>query len=272
MLYANPVAAEFVSGEFYGKSSYHLSPNKLQSDFAPVRFERELKLFRQFCMGGNVLDVGCSSGAFLHQLKMKFDRAYEITGLDVPGAALEYARELGISVIATPFLEHDFGQQRFDAISFWAVLEHLPEPRRFLKKAADILRAGGFCFLLVPNARSLAMRLLGPRYRYVMPEHLNYFTRETLLRFVQSEARFQIRELRTMHFNPLVIWQDWGSRGNLVPEEERARLLKRTTALKQNPLLVPVKAVYQTTEWFLSTVGLADNLVLVLQRQGIGNE
>ena len=69
MLYANPVPAKFASGQFYDQTGadYYLSPAKLESDYAAVRFERELRLFRKYCAGGAVLDVGCSSGAFLCQ-------------------------------------------------------------------------------------------------------------------------------------------------------------------------------------------------------------
>jgi 2-polyprenyl-3-methyl-5-hydroxy-6-metoxy-1,4-benzoquinol methylase len=266
MLYADPVSEEFVTGRFYGASNYHLSPEKLQSDFAPVRFDREMKLFRRFCTSGSILDVGCSTGAFLHSLKARFGAAYDVTGMDVPGPALDYARTHGIPVIETPFLECDFGERSFDAITFWAVLEHVDRPRQFLSKAAVVLRSGGYCFILVPNARSLAIRLLGRRYRYIMPEHLNYFSRETLLRFAQTEPRLQIREICTMHFNPVVIWQDWRRGSELVPEEKRARLLKKTTAMKESPLLGPIKFMYRTVEQLLGVAGLADNLVVVLQR------
>jgi 2-polyprenyl-3-methyl-5-hydroxy-6-metoxy-1,4-benzoquinol methylase len=265
MLYANPVAAELISGHFYGASSYHVSPEKLESDFAPVRFEREIKLLRRFCSRGAVLDVGCSTGAFLNALKV-FGDAYQSTGMDVPGAAFDHARRVGISVIDAPFPEHDFGSEHFDAVTFWAVLEHLNRPRDFLTKAAEVLRPGGHCFVLVPNIRSLAMRLLGPRYRYVMPEHLNYFSRDTLLGFARTERRFQVRELGTTHFNPIVIWQDF-RRGGLVPEEQRARLLKKTTAWKESSALRAFKPAYRIIERLLGGAGLADNLVLVLQRQ-----
>jgi SAM-dependent methyltransferase len=263
MIYANPVEADLISGTFYGASSYHLSTEKLQSDFAPVRFEREVKLFERFCGRGAVLDVGCSTGAFLTALKRNAGNRYEVTGLDVPGAALEYARNHGINVIDAPFGKHHF-DARFDAITFWAVLEHVDRPGKFLEKAAEVLRPGGHCFVLVPNMRSLAARLLGARYRYIMPEHLNYFTEQTLTRCAGMEPRFQIRELRTSHFNPIVIWQDFW-RGGLVPEEQRAHLLKRTTALKKLGLL---NACYKMLERAIGGAGLGDNLVLTLQRTG----
>src|SRR4051812_6264062 len=65
MVYANPVEKKYASGEYYDDeaAAYYLSPAKLQSDYASVRFERELKLLRGYCSGGKVLDVGCGSGA-----------------------------------------------------------------------------------------------------------------------------------------------------------------------------------------------------------------
>jgi 2-polyprenyl-3-methyl-5-hydroxy-6-metoxy-1,4-benzoquinol methylase len=265
MIYASPVPLPFASGQHYDAlgSEYYLSPAKLESDYADVRFERELSLFRKHCLGGAVLDVGCSSGAFLCQLNRRFPRCYEVLGTDVSGAPLDYAESRGIPVARGDFLEEAFAGTQFDAVTFWAVLEHLPEPKQFLEKASSILKPGGLCLVLVPNMRSLAARLLGARYRYVYPQHLNYFTAKTLQRLV--EARFSILEFRSMHFNPVVIWQDWRQRGREVPNAERAALLKRTTAYKQNRLLGPVKGLYQLAEKTLGAARLADNLAAVLR-------
>src|SRR3954465_7711114 len=161
MFFVRDVPDEFASTHFYKESSYHLQADKLESDYSPVRFERELRLFHEFCAGGSVLDIGCSTGGFLYQLTNHWPCQYNVTGMDVSGAALEYASSKGISVIAAPFLTHDFAGKKFDAVMFWAVLEHLAEPGLYLARAADLLMPGGHCFLLVPNARSLAIRLLG---------------------------------------------------------------------------------------------------------------
>src|SRR6266536_5613744 len=57
MLYVNPVPAKFASGQYYDNegAEYYLSPAKLKSDYASVRFERELRLFRSHCRKGAVL-------------------------------------------------------------------------------------------------------------------------------------------------------------------------------------------------------------------------
>lgn len=268
MVYANPVPAEFASGEYYDQTGadYYLSPAKLESDYAGVRFARELGLFRRHCAGGAVLDVGCSSGAFLFQLNQQFPGAYQILGTDVSGPALAYAKSRGVPVTAGKFPEQDFAGQTFDAITFWAVLEHLCDPKVFLEKAHSLLKPDRLCFVLVPNLRSLAARLLGARYRYIYPQHLNYFTRETLLRLLGD--LFSVLDCRSTHFNPLVLWQDWKGGGAEVSNRERARLLQRTTAYKQNRLLGPVRILYRGSERLLGALSLADNLVLVLRRRG----
>ena len=297
MVYANPVPSEMATGEFYDAAGtdYYLSPAKLQSDYADVRFERELRLFRKHCRGGAVLDVGCSSGAFLFQLRKRWPADYQILGTDVSGPPLDYAESRGVPVMRGNFLEQDFVGKlqieavaphpasghplpirwgegrgegippiRFDAVTFWAVLEHLAEPKLFLEKAHSLLKPGGLCLVLVPNFNSLATRLLGVRYRYVYPQHLNYFTRTTLSRL--AVGRFEVVAARFTHFNPVVIWQDWRGDGREVSNAERGELLQRTTALKQKPWMKPVKGLYGLAEKALGSIGLADNVVVVMRR------
>lgn len=292
MVYVNPVLAAMASGQFYDTegADYYLSPAKLASDYADVRFERELRLLRQFCPRGAVLDVGCGSGGFLFQLKKRWPSDYQILGTDVSGGPLDYAASRGVPVARGDFLSQDFGRnpgapasgtacfvkqdQRavpeagapFDAVTLWAVAEHLAEPKRFLEKAHSMLKPCGLCIVLVPNLRSLAVRLLGAKYRYVYLQHLNYFSAQTL-RQLGKRVGFEVVATRFMHFNPVVIWQDWRGGGREVSNAERGELLKQTTALKQKPWLKPVKALYGLTEKALGAVGLADNVVVVLRKR-----
>jgi len=214
--------------------------------------------------GGAVLDVGCSSGAFLYQLNQRFPGAHEILGTDVSGAPLDYAESKGVPVLRGDFLAYDFGGKKFDAVTFWAVLEHLLEPKRFLEKAASIVKPRGFCFVLVPNMRSLGVRAIGKRYRYIYPQHLNYFTAATLRRIV--ETVFEVSEMAFTHFNPIVIWQDWRRGGAEISNQERGQLLKRTTGYKENPAMKPVKSLYKLTERGLATFGLTDNVAAVFRK------
>lgn len=261
MIYANEVASAFSSGSFYDESGHeYLASDKLGSDYADVRFERELRLFRRHCPGGQVLDVGCSSGGFLFQLKRRHRVDYTILGTDVSKAPLAHAASMGVPVVTGDFLQHSFEQQ-FDAVTFWAVMEHLHNPQGFLKKAAAILKPHGLCFILVPNMGSLAVKLLGAKYRYIFPEHINYFSSDTIRTFAEREL--DVLHISSSHFNPLVIWNDFRHGIRDVPRAERAALLRRTTAYKQSHLMLPIKFAYRASEYLLCKLMLADNLVLV---------
>ena len=87
--------------------------------------------------------------------------------------------------------------------------------------------------VLVPNLHSLAIRLLGARYRYVMPEHINFFSPRSMRTMVESTGEWEVKHLGSMHFNPVVLLQDmW--RWACVPDSERAGLLKRTNRWKKH--------------------------------------
>jgi 2-polyprenyl-3-methyl-5-hydroxy-6-metoxy-1,4-benzoquinol methylase len=268
MLFASPVSRRLIGGQFYADrtDSYYLSPDKLEGDYAPVRFERELSLFRSFCPKGHVLDVGCSTGGFLYQLSTQFPREYQVVGVDVAAKALDYAESRGVPVRRGAFPELEFGEQRFDAITFWAVLEHLVNPGAFVAKAATLLKPGGHLFILVPNMESLAVRVLGCRYRYIVPEHVNYFTARPLRRLAETSPALKVLALRSTHFNPIVLWQDFWRGATEVPDVQRAKLLRRTIAWKQKPALLLVRKLYFAVERMLGACQLADNLMLVARR------
>jgi SAM-dependent methyltransferase len=269
LVFASPLPGTFGSGEYYeaAGAAFYLSADKLAGDHSPVRYERELKLFRSLCPGGRVLDVGCGTGGFLHQLRQRFPGAYDVLGTDIAGPALDHAEALGVPVHRGSFLDAELPAESFDAITFWAVLEHLPEPGEFLREAARLLKPGGVLVALVPNFDSLAVRLLGVRYRYVLPQHLNYFTARTLAQCVAGTPGLEVTGGRWMHFNPVVLWQDWRRDGAEVSDAERAQLLARTTALKQGRANGLLKAAYAAVEWTLGRLHLADNVVVVARRR-----
>ena len=267
MVYADPLPPESAP-EHYDRLGrpYYLSPDKLESDYASVRFERELRIFRRHCRRGDVLDVGCSTGAFLHRLGRDFPRDYRATGIEVSTAALDHARRQGVDVVGDSLLTHDFGTRRFDAVTFWAVLEHLPQPTAFVQRAWELTRPGGCLLALVPNLGSLAVRSLGSRYRYLLPQHVNYFSRSTLASLLARDGGIVVRQGGS-HFNPAVLWQD-ARRGDdaPVPDAERAALLRTTTRLKQSPWMRPAKWALGGIECLLACAGLADNIWAVARK------
>ncbi len=97
-----------------------------------------------------VLDVGCGSGEFLN-----FARAAgcETYGLDLNAAAAEKARAKGHVVFEQLLhkLDENSTGGRFDLITLFQVLEHVPDPVGVLKEARRLLNTGGYISIAVPS-------------------------------------------------------------------------------------------------------------------------
>lgn len=165
-------------------------------DLAWVRRDQESRthFLEGFRRSGRILDVGCGLGLFL----LALDRArWDAYGLEVmPAAYQEAQRRLGGGRIVT----EDLGAaalpaEHFDVITFWDVLEHLPDPVAALKEASRLLRPGGLLLLRAPNFASYLARRYGQDwYELSLPYHLFHFTPATLTRMLEA-AGFEVRVL-----------------------------------------------------------------------------
>jgi SAM-dependent methyltransferase len=141
---------------------------------------RYLKIVRQYVRSGRLLDVGCAAGLFLSHA---FQGGWNITGLEPNEKLYEEAqrRLAGKGEVHCTTLEvASLGERAFDVITLWDVLEHVPEPRCFLQTCCRLLRRNGYLFINVPDLDSWQARVLGRRWPLFIPEHLNYFNRQSL--------------------------------------------------------------------------------------------
>jgi hypothetical protein len=82
-----------------------------------------------------------------------------------------------------------------------------------------------------------------------------------------AELEFSVVEVKSTHFNPLVVWQDFRGGERAISRAERVKLLKRTTGYKKSRWLLPIKIAYQTTEFALGKLFLADNVAVVGRKE-----
>jgi SAM-dependent methyltransferase len=152
-----------------------------------------------------LLDIGCGSGTFLH-LARKY--GYECFGMDISGQAVaEAQRQYGLDVRQGGIGSGIWADRRFDCISMFHVLEHLPDPGAALEYAGSLLKPGGHLILQVPNAASVQARLFGTRwYGLDVPRHLVNFT-PGALSFLLEKSGFQPRVLRrfSLRDNPAAL-------------------------------------------------------------------
>jgi hypothetical protein len=70
----------------------------------------------------------------------------------------------------------------------WDVIEHLDDPAAELARARRILRPGGFLAVHTMDIESLAARILGRRWPWLMDMHLHYFSRRTLAEMLRRSG------------------------------------------------------------------------------------
>jgi 2-polyprenyl-3-methyl-5-hydroxy-6-metoxy-1,4-benzoquinol methylase len=154
---------------------------------------------RSFRTPGSILDVGCASGLFL---KAMADAGWDVYGVEPSVEQFRLAREtLGSrGTVVNTTLERAGFDRRFDAVTFWDVLEHMPEPVAFLSLCASLLAPGGRVFFTVPNLDSWAARLMKGRWPMLLAEPLNHFN--------PSSARLCARRagLRVESFGRRAVW------------------------------------------------------------------
>lgn len=93
----------------------------------------------------NILDVGCSQGAFLHGVCRDLFGS-NLFGVEINKGLSAFARnEYGLNVSS----EID-RSRKYDFISWYHVLEHLQYPENALKDAVDVLKPRGIIYISVP--------------------------------------------------------------------------------------------------------------------------
>jgi SAM-dependent methyltransferase len=123
--------------------------------------------------GKNTLEIGCFDGYFLSLLRDRY--SCRVTGCD-PGPGAEIALKLNVPVIKEYFAP-DLFKETFDIVVMRGVLEHIPEPVRFLSEVSRVLEKDGRVAIEVPNVEySLKNGVIGDFFH----EHISYFTTESL--------------------------------------------------------------------------------------------
>jgi 2-polyprenyl-3-methyl-5-hydroxy-6-metoxy-1,4-benzoquinol methylase len=139
----------------------------------------------------SILDYGCGHGTVLGALRGPNIKS---VGYEIGANAASYAAARGFDVRTS--LEGVRMDAPYDGILLSDVLEHVLQPRDVLRTCHDLLSAGAWMCVSVPDFSAqrmesiLADRLQGrPISREVNPwEHLNYFSPESLTRMVRGSG------------------------------------------------------------------------------------
>lgn len=173
MVFVNPRPGPGEIDAFYPEEFYEaqIAPAQLLRDKGGALQARARLL--QELTSGRLLDVGCQKGEFMQWMKQ---RGWDVRGVEISRKAPNL---FGLPIFYGRLEDAGFAPRSFDAVTAWAVLEHVHDPVGMLRQLARVLRPDGRAFVLVPNFRSLPARFM--RHDDV-PRHLLMFTPRTLAR------------------------------------------------------------------------------------------
>lgn len=154
-------------------------------DLYPHHWDLVRNKLLEYVQGGALLDIGCSSGSFLRSVKSP---SWTLYGIEMSQPVADHASATtGAEVFVGDVLEAEFGENSFDAITGFHVLEHMYDPGAVMKKALSWLKPGGVFTITLPNVDSLEARLFG-RYWWGLdvPRHLWQFSPRALAAMASS--------------------------------------------------------------------------------------
>ncbi|MFQ5928767.1 MAG: class I SAM-dependent methyltransferase [Acidobacteriota bacterium] len=180
---------EFLSGKLQRSRSWRKETEKVD-------------LVERFVAGGRILDVGCGDGKFLWALD---PRKWDKTGVELAQQTIRLVGERiqDLTLIEGNIFSDQLIEGSFNVITFWHVLEHLPQPGEVLKRVHQLLCPGGWIFISLPNLDSLQARLFR-RYWYVfddVPRHLYHFAPQPLEMLLGEKG---LRVCKHLFFSPIV--------------------------------------------------------------------
>jgi SAM-dependent methyltransferase len=169
----------------------------------------------------SILDFGCNLGHFLARARQR--GVVKVAGVEINETCRTWAVSTGLDVRRTLA---DFGEERFDVITFQDALEHVREPVALLRESAARLNPGGCLFIQLPNRDSTMAREAGTQWKwYSAPDHLMHVNPESL-RSLAGLAGLDVRSLRTAD----AIVDVWLQRRKWIPAHLIMRL-RRTPGL-----------------------------------------
>jgi SAM-dependent methyltransferase len=189
LIYLNPRPPVWQLGNYYPESYAPFTRKGIASHARTWLHQRSVReLERLLGPPRRVLDVGCGTGELLEQVRMAGNP--DVVGIEPSSQAALIARSTrGLDVRTGTLEQFRLPSDSVDTVLMSHVIEHLPSPRLTMQEIHRVLKPGGAAIIWVPNAASLAAKMLA---RYWMgwdvPRHLYAFTPATLHRLISSAS------------------------------------------------------------------------------------
>ena len=140
------------------------------------------------------LDIGCAAGILIEYLEK---RGWKTTGLEICRTSAEYGikkREQNIKI--NTLEKESFPDSSFSFVHSSHVIEHVADPRSFVREISRILKPSGTAYIVTPNVNGLQAKIYKKNWRLCIADHVILFSRKTLKKLLKEEG-FRIISVKT---------------------------------------------------------------------------
>ncbi len=198
-------------GKYYQSENYvsHSDTKKglINSLYHKVRkttLAGKCKLVKEYTalQSGTILDVGCGTGAFLHEMKLQ---GWQVQGIEPD----EIARKNALTLYQINPLEatefNNLENNKYEAITLWHVLEHIHTLHEYMQKLHQLLTPNGKLFIAVPNYTSKDASIYKEHWAaYDVPRHLYHFSPKSMKQLLQKHG-FVLQAIKPMWYDSFYV-------------------------------------------------------------------
>jgi 2-polyprenyl-3-methyl-5-hydroxy-6-metoxy-1,4-benzoquinol methylase len=182
-----PRLAQAYLANYYAHAEVYALVSDRGADYANVIADKCrlitgcLKMLAGAPNDGLAVDYGAGHGATVKALSQL---GFDAVGVEISANARAAASDLfGVEMRDQDISE--FAPSSISLLTMFDVVEHLLEPKTFLRTAFEKIRPGGACLIGVPNYDALDRMIMGAKSKaLIFPEHVNQFTKESLRRLL----------------------------------------------------------------------------------------
>lgn len=196
MLVTSPVPVDIEN--YYKSEDYISHTDSKKSLFDKVyqivrnyTLNKKLKLLNSFkTEEKTVLDIGAGTGDFLLTCK---NSNWKVTGIEPSLDARNIASKKDIKL----FNElSEVENQKFDVITMWHVLEHVPSLKVYISQIKKLLKPKGVLVVAVPNYKSYDANYYKEFWAaYDVPRHLWHFSKNSISKLFKKEKMNVVKVL-----------------------------------------------------------------------------
>jgi 2-polyprenyl-3-methyl-5-hydroxy-6-metoxy-1,4-benzoquinol methylase len=135
---------------------------------------------------GAILDYGCGTGTFLHEMK---ESGWATHGIEPDDGARAKAEQLIGAAIGVPNDLNNLTDASYDVVTMWHVLEHVHDLHGTIREIKRVLTDKGKLFVAVPNHESHDALYYGSLWAaYDVPRHLHHFSPYAMKRLMEQNG------------------------------------------------------------------------------------